>query len=160
VQFPDEGGPVIRVIDIPEDIVARAVNDWFPFAQGLMQFDQGSGLEELVAAANQIRLSGHAGSDCDMVPNSRFGVTPGRTNWRPPGDRSRKRNDGSRRYRGLEYEKCRAPFSVEDLFGITRRGSVRPDVTDLLSCGRHGTEMPPQTTTSAWRRMSLIDACG
>ena len=49
MQFPDEGGPVILVVDIPDDIVARAVNDWFPLVQGLVQFDHGSGLEELIA---------------------------------------------------------------------------------------------------------------
>jgi hypothetical protein len=49
MQFPDEGGPVILAVEIPDDIVARATNDWFPLAQGLVQFDLGSGLEELVA---------------------------------------------------------------------------------------------------------------
>jgi hypothetical protein len=49
-RFPDEGGPVILVVDVPDEIVERAVNDWFPLAQGLVQFDPGSGLEELIAA--------------------------------------------------------------------------------------------------------------
>ncbi len=49
-QFPDEGGPVILMVDIPDDIVQRAANDWFPLSQGLVQFDPGAGLEELVAA--------------------------------------------------------------------------------------------------------------
>jgi hypothetical protein len=49
-QFPDEGGPVILVVDVPDDIVQRAANDWFPLSQGLIQFDLGAGLEELIAA--------------------------------------------------------------------------------------------------------------
>jgi len=49
-EFPDEGGPVILVVDVPEDIIARAINDWFPLSQGLIQFDPGAGLEELLAA--------------------------------------------------------------------------------------------------------------
>ena len=49
-QFPDEGGPVILVIDVPPDIIARATNEWFPLSQGLVQFDPGAGLEELVSA--------------------------------------------------------------------------------------------------------------
>jgi hypothetical protein len=49
-QFPDEGGPVILVVDVPDDIVQKAVNDWFPLSQGLVQFDPGSGLEELIAS--------------------------------------------------------------------------------------------------------------
>lgn len=49
-QFPDEGGPVILIVDVPDDIVQKAVNDWFPLSQGLVQFDPGAGLEELVAA--------------------------------------------------------------------------------------------------------------
>src|SRR5437762_5930371 len=48
--FPDEGGPVILAVDVPDDIVHRAVNDWFPLSQGLVQFDPGAGLEELAAA--------------------------------------------------------------------------------------------------------------
>lgn len=49
-EFPDEGGPVILVVDVPDDIVQLAVNDWFPLGQGLVQFDPGAGLEELIAA--------------------------------------------------------------------------------------------------------------
>ena len=49
-QFPDEGGPVVLAVDVPDDIVQRAVNDWFPLSQGLVQFDLGAGLEELVAS--------------------------------------------------------------------------------------------------------------
>jgi hypothetical protein len=50
MQFPGEGGPVILAVDVPDDIVQRAVNDWLPLSQGLVQFDPGSGLEELIAA--------------------------------------------------------------------------------------------------------------
>jgi hypothetical protein len=50
VQFPHEGGPVIILVDVPDDIVQKAVNDWFPLSQGLVQFDLGAGLEELLAA--------------------------------------------------------------------------------------------------------------
>jgi hypothetical protein len=50
MQFPDEGGPVILVVDVPDDIVQRAANDWLPLSQGLVQFDPGAGLEELIAA--------------------------------------------------------------------------------------------------------------
>jgi hypothetical protein len=49
-QFPDEGGPVMLMVDVPDDIVQSAVNDWFPLSQGLVQFDPGAGLGELIAA--------------------------------------------------------------------------------------------------------------
>lgn len=49
-EFPDEGGPAILVVDVPEVIVARAISEWFPLNQGLIQFDPGAGLEELLAA--------------------------------------------------------------------------------------------------------------
>ena len=49
-QFPDEGGPVILMVDVPDDIVQVVVNDWFPLSQGLVQFDPGAGLEELIVA--------------------------------------------------------------------------------------------------------------
>jgi hypothetical protein len=45
--FPTEGGPVLLVVDVPEDIIALAVTDYFPLSQGLVQFDEGAGLEEL-----------------------------------------------------------------------------------------------------------------
>jgi hypothetical protein len=49
-EFPDEGGPVILAVDVPDDIVRKAASDWFPLAQGLVQFDIGAGLEELLSA--------------------------------------------------------------------------------------------------------------
>jgi hypothetical protein len=48
--FPGEGGPVILAVDVPEEIIARALNEWFPLSQGLVQFDTGAGLEELISA--------------------------------------------------------------------------------------------------------------
>jgi hypothetical protein len=58
-EFPDEGGPVILAVDVPDDVVQRAANEWVPLAQGLVQFDPGAGLEELTLAwptlANEIR---------------------------------------------------------------------------------------------------------
>jgi hypothetical protein len=49
-EFPDEGGPVVLAVDVPEHLIERAVSEWFPLSQGLVQFDPGAGLEELVAA--------------------------------------------------------------------------------------------------------------
>jgi hypothetical protein len=49
-QCPGEGGPVILAVDVPDDIIRKAANDWFPLGQGLVQFDPGAGLEELIAA--------------------------------------------------------------------------------------------------------------
>ena len=49
--FPDEGGPVILAVDVPDDILALATDEvYFPVSQGLVQFDEGAGLEELRAA--------------------------------------------------------------------------------------------------------------
>jgi hypothetical protein len=48
--FPNEGGPVILEIDVPDDIVALATDTFFPLTQGVVQFDIGAGLEELRAA--------------------------------------------------------------------------------------------------------------
>jgi hypothetical protein len=47
---PYEGGGAIIVVDVPDDIIALAVNEYFPLSQGLIQFDEGAGLEELRAA--------------------------------------------------------------------------------------------------------------
>ena len=49
-EYPDEGGAVILELEVPDEIVMRAVSEWFPLQQGLIQFDPGAGLEELVAA--------------------------------------------------------------------------------------------------------------
>jgi hypothetical protein len=50
LEFPNEGGPAIVAVDVPEDIVQQAANEWFPLSQGLVQFDPNAGLEELRAA--------------------------------------------------------------------------------------------------------------
>lgn len=47
--FPTEGGPVILEVDVPNSIL-DLVSDWFPIAAGLVQFDEGAGLEELLDA--------------------------------------------------------------------------------------------------------------
>ena len=49
--FPNEGGPAILAVDVPDDIIALAVDEvYFPLSQGFVQFDEGAGLEELRAA--------------------------------------------------------------------------------------------------------------
>src|SRR5712671_691421 len=49
-RFPSEGGPAIVEVDVPDEIVACASESWLPVSQGLVQFDIGYGIEELVAA--------------------------------------------------------------------------------------------------------------
>ena len=53
--FPDEGGAAILVVDVPDEIIALAVNEWFPLSQGLVQFDEGMSLGELLAAWPTLR---------------------------------------------------------------------------------------------------------
>lgn len=48
--FPNEGGPAILAVDVPEEIIALAVSEFFPLSQGVVQFGDGVGLEELRAA--------------------------------------------------------------------------------------------------------------
>lgn len=48
--FPNEGGPAILAVDVPDSILALAVDEvYFPLTQGLVQFDEGAGLKELQA---------------------------------------------------------------------------------------------------------------
>jgi hypothetical protein len=49
-EFPNEGGAAILAVDVPDDIIALSVNEYFPLSQGLVQFDEGAGLEQLQAA--------------------------------------------------------------------------------------------------------------
>jgi len=50
-EFPNEHGPAILAVDVPDEIVALAVDEvYFPLSQGVVQFDEGAGLEELRAA--------------------------------------------------------------------------------------------------------------
>lgn len=49
-EFPDEGDPVILVVDVPTEIVEKAIDEYLPLSQGLVQFDHGLGLEELLKA--------------------------------------------------------------------------------------------------------------
>ena len=49
--FPNEGGPAILAVEVPDDIIALAVDEvYFPLSQGVVQFDEGAGLDELRAA--------------------------------------------------------------------------------------------------------------
>jgi hypothetical protein len=48
--FPNENGPAILAVDVPDDIIALAVNSYFPLSQGVVQFDADAGLAELGAA--------------------------------------------------------------------------------------------------------------
>ena len=48
--FPAERGPAILSVNVPDDIIALAVDAYFPLSQGLVQFDEGAGLEELRGA--------------------------------------------------------------------------------------------------------------
>lgn len=50
IKFPNEGGPAILEVDVPDEIVALATEEWLPLSQGLVQFDLGAGIEELRAA--------------------------------------------------------------------------------------------------------------
>ena len=56
-EFPDEGGAVILVLNVPDEIVRVAATERFPLSQGLVQFDCGSGLEELVAGWSEVKKS-------------------------------------------------------------------------------------------------------
>lgn len=50
-KFQNEGGPAIVAIEVSDHIIARAVDEvYFPLSQGVVQFDEGTGLEELRAA--------------------------------------------------------------------------------------------------------------
>jgi hypothetical protein len=51
VLFPDEGGPVILAVDIPDAVIALAVDEtYFPLSSGIVQFHEGAGLEALRVA--------------------------------------------------------------------------------------------------------------
>lgn len=56
-QCPKEGGPVILVIeDVPDEILDATVwDDDFPLEEGVIQFETGHGLEELLAAWPDLR---------------------------------------------------------------------------------------------------------
>ena len=48
-------GPTIVAVDVPEEIIAMAAGEYLPRSQGLVQFDEGAGLEELCAAWPTLR---------------------------------------------------------------------------------------------------------
>ena len=53
--FPTEGGPAIIRIDVPAEMIALAVDEvFFPLSQGVVQFDEGAGLEELQSAWSRL----------------------------------------------------------------------------------------------------------
>lgn len=52
--FPDEGGPIIIELDVPEDVIEKAESPWLPRSGGVIQFDPDNGLEELLDMWNNI----------------------------------------------------------------------------------------------------------
>jgi hypothetical protein len=46
--FPEEGSPAILAVDVPDDLIDLAVDEYFPLSQGVVQFDEGAGLEQLL----------------------------------------------------------------------------------------------------------------
>jgi hypothetical protein len=48
--FPAEGGPVILVMDVPDEIIDMTDLVLCPRRSGVVQFDRGFGIEELLAA--------------------------------------------------------------------------------------------------------------
>lgn len=50
MQFPGELGPAVLAVDVPDEIIAAAADPFFPLSQGVVQFDRGRGLEQLVQA--------------------------------------------------------------------------------------------------------------
>lgn len=46
----DEGGPAILIMDVPDDIIDLAVDEFLPLSQGFVQFDPGPALDALLAA--------------------------------------------------------------------------------------------------------------
>src|SRR5207248_2349748 len=50
----EEGGPAVLIVDIPDDIIALAVDAWFPLTQGFVQFDRGPSLEALLASWSRL----------------------------------------------------------------------------------------------------------
>ena len=47
-QFPGEGGAVILALDVPDEVVQAAVNEFMPLEHGPVDFEPGKGLEELL----------------------------------------------------------------------------------------------------------------
>jgi hypothetical protein len=48
--FPDEGGAVILAVDVPDELIALTDQVLYPLRLGVVAFEQGRGLEELLAA--------------------------------------------------------------------------------------------------------------
>jgi hypothetical protein len=54
-QFLSEKGPAVLVMDVPDDVIALTDQAYFPLSQGVVQFDEGGGLEELRARWPKLR---------------------------------------------------------------------------------------------------------
>jgi hypothetical protein len=48
--FPEEGGPAILVLDVPDELIALTDQVFYPLRGGVVAFEEGRGLEELLAA--------------------------------------------------------------------------------------------------------------
>lgn len=54
-EFPEESGPAVLAVDVPDEIIDLATNALFPLSQGFVQFDEGAGLQELRDSWSKLR---------------------------------------------------------------------------------------------------------
>ncbi len=52
----DEGGAALLIVEVPDDIVGLAVDDWFPLSQGFVQFDRGPSMSALRTAWPTLKM--------------------------------------------------------------------------------------------------------
>ncbi|HEV3449483.1 MAG TPA: hypothetical protein VG099_32905 [Gemmataceae bacterium] len=58
--FPNEGGAAIVAVDVPDNIIGLAVDQlYLPLSQGIVQFDEGAGLDELRAMWSALKKQVH-----------------------------------------------------------------------------------------------------
>jgi hypothetical protein len=53
-EFNNEGGAAILAVDVPHRIIALALDEYFTLSQGLVQFEDRAGLEELRTAWSEL----------------------------------------------------------------------------------------------------------
>ncbi len=46
--FPNEGGPAILAVDVPEEVVGMAAVEHLSLFRGLIEYDEGAGVAELI----------------------------------------------------------------------------------------------------------------
>ena len=58
-KFPNEGGPALLAVDVPEELIELTIDEWFPAENGVVVFDDRHGIRQLLEKWDELSKEIH-----------------------------------------------------------------------------------------------------